>query len=146
MATDVFVFFYPWKTHLLHLSRLLSERSCGPKRHSIASPPGWLGGVTPEGWSKPVEGWLDDWRVGRNLESSAGTGGEVALQDAGSTHAGRTKMTTSRPIDLFWAHGNGSDWIANQVSSFFAKKTGFKFHPEILAKKNTQNASLPRPP
>lgn len=50
-------------THQLHLSRLLSERSCGPKRHSIASPPGWYGGE--EGWSKPVHGWLDDWKPSR---------------------------------------------------------------------------------
>ena len=66
-STGVFVFFYPWTTHLFHLSRLLSERSCGPKRHSIASPPGWLGGVWTAGRGviRWLEGWKESWKLSR---------------------------------------------------------------------------------
>ena len=114
-----FVFFYPWKNSSIPpVTAPFGEKLRTKKaQHSVTT---WLVGWVVSG--QPVEGWLDDWRVGRNLESSAGTGGEVALQDS----------VLHTPGGQRWQLRGQSTYSGLMaMAASLPKKTGFKFHPEI---------------
>ncbi len=103
------------------------------QRHHLA---GRLGDVwTPfKGGLKQAGRWVIKWLDGwKNLEGSAGIYRWLSFTPGCTSQqqAGRTKMTTSRPIDLFWAQLQWQ-WLKCQPSmQLLCPKKGCKFQANL---------------